>query len=439
MVKNFLRQAILAIAILVSFRGIPWRAEWVLQLDQVWVYLLVGVFIFRKSLRFLCGKIILREPEKYALFIVFYYPSIVACVTAMDWGQPLLYGVLSQRQIGHVFFPLLLLDFLMRGKIKINDVEKTLVVLSWAQLLFSLFAFVFQSDWIRHESEIKGEILKTPYHLIIVGFFYYSAYSVTRAFLREKLSAAFCSLFFLTALIVVFKGRSLVLGLLVAWAGIFLVHGGSFNKKLTWLILMAGFSLLLFPAVFWGGGEYLGPHIQSFFTACGEAFRVISGRESADASANIRLQDISYVIHSTKHWFLGNGAIYPKWVNHVQQTSPKFFFPSDIGWYGIVYLYGFFGLILANFQFVLGLRYRLSPAHLERKALFLTCQGMALFCFLRSIATMEILTFPAISLTFIFLMWYLSQKNEQNKKENDSPGREPFTSLKATGIHSQRV
>ena len=383
-------------------------------MGNVWVYALVMIFVFRKATGFLIGKIALKEPERYALFIILYYPAMAAYVTSLDWGQPLIYGILAQRNFGTVFFPLLLLDFLMRAKIKLNDVEKALVFLGWAQLVFSFGAFVFHWQQFMHDAAIKGEILKAPFYFLVVGSFYYNSRSVVGTTVRDKLFNAFYGLCFLTGLIVIFKGRSLVLSILASWGIIFFARRSSLNKKSAWLILFTIFLFALFLVVFFGMGQYLGPQIQKFMAASGEAIKVISGKASADPSSNIRLQDISFMMRSTKHWLVGTGEIYPKWVGHGGPTTPDSFYTSDIGWYGIIYLYGLIGLIIANGQFVLALRYRLPSTRLEREALFLTCQSMSLFCFLRSMITMEVLTYPAISLTFIFLMWYMAREQDAN-------------------------
>ena len=97
-------------------------------------------------------------------------------------------------------------------------------------------------------------------------------------------------------------------------------------------------------------------HMAGKFT---DAFTVVlTGEPSDDASANARLVETASALpYIEKNWLLGNGDISRQWHGGYEGVLGAFFYPSDVGIIGTIYLYGLLGLLLFAIQFVFAIRF----------------------------------------------------------------------------------
>jgi hypothetical protein len=383
--------------------------ELVHQIEGVWICALTLVVLFKISSSFLAGKTSLEKTDVYALFVVLYFPTASAFMANLDWGQPLWYGFSAMRRFFLAFCPLLMLQLLRKKKISVNEIKKALLFLSWLQLFSFVYAALFQDSAAMQTTAAKGNLIKLPTFFLAVGFFYYANSSVAQIFLRKKILYAFYSLLYLAVIAVLFKGRILFFSVIAAWGAIFFMRRLSFEKKMVWVSVSLIFLMVIVSVLFLAFGPYLAQEISSFSAASAEAIKVVvTGQEASDGSANIRLREVSYMIQSTKHWLLGNGAIHYNWTGF-KGSFPPWFFPSDIGWFGLIYLHGLIGLILLHWQFLLAWRWRRFEGTAAEEVFFSTCRAMVLFCFFYSMVTGLISVMPANTLIFVFLMQYMAK------------------------------
>ncbi len=84
-----------------------------------------------------------------------------------------------------------------------------------------------------------------------------------------------------------------------------------------------------------------------------DAFTVVLTQQaSQDASSNVRIVEIVLILpYLAKNWFAGNGEISNQWHGGYDSVLGGYFYPSDVGIVGVVYLYGLVGLVIFAIQF----------------------------------------------------------------------------------------
>jgi len=148
-----------------------------------------------------------------------------------------------------------------------------------------------------------------------------------------------------------------------------------------------------------------------------DAFTVVlAGTLTRDASANARIHETNAVLpYVRRNWLLGNGGLSNQWEDGYKNKF-GYFYTSDIGLIGVVFVYGVAGAALLYLQFLFALRYakthedvRYSP-FLDASSVFL------LFLFLHSFVTGSVAFDPSPSLFFIALLYSSSRLADAKTK-----------------------
>ena len=394
-------------------RGFTYRME------GVWIYGLGAIFLFG----LLRGrKIICSRTGAYAAFIMVYFPVTVALVTHLKWDQPLWYGIAIMRRFFLLLFVLMLDQQFSRRKLGLDEVEKILVWTAWAQLTLFLAGPLFNKEVSLGMSAVKGDIIGGKTFFLVYGFFYYAWQAFEALVPWKKYLHAFLSAVFLSVMTFLHKGRGLFFSAALALGVVFVFRKVSARKKITRTILGLFFLLLLgliLLSIF--QHEFL-ERAKQFVAASHEAAKVVvTGKKSEDASANVRLDQIAFMRQNTKNWFFGEGVLHDNWEGK-RNILPSYFFASDIGWFGIIYLHGWIGLFILLWQFVLARKYSNEWRDVKRKTFCLAAQTMCLFCFLNSFATGMMSFAPANALVFVLIMQEIMK--EQRGEIVEEKGRQ---------------
>lgn len=400
---RYVRYAFLAIAILLTFRTFQYFPGMPVATDLSYVLtflLLVFVYIGWK----IKTRWHFSSFELYMLAMTILIPFYAGILAWREFGQPAIYGVLAERSMILLASVLLLPLGLKRGIIKISDIEAVLVALGWLCLCsYVLMELSLNPSRFANYGNgfVQGAGTDMRFHfqleLITFAFFYYAFIGFRKkSFFHYALAAPF--------LIFILLGghRSLLVSMLAAFS--FLIWRWSNFERLARFIPYTIIAItLVLGLLYLGNATYM----FTLYNKFADAFTVIlTGQHTQDASADMRIRETLIALpYIAKHWIVGNGVISHQWHGGYEKVIGGYFYPSDIGIIGVLYMYGIFGTILFACQFLFALRYthRIST-HMPPFPLLDALKGFLLYFAINSLITGKFVHYSAISLFFVALL-----------------------------------
>lgn len=357
--------------------------------------------------------------EAYIIATVVTLPIYAAWRAYDVFNQPIFYGALKQRTMWLSGIVLILVYFMRNHTIKANDLHKALVNLAWIWLIFSLIMHVFfdprqfadNYPLFAGGGESSGYMYKYEVVPIIFGGLYYYYQGI----LRSKHSYFFLSIPFFLFLIIIFDKRSLTISLLLT---VLLSSWLLLNK---WKLIKFTFKSTIIISLTLIIILFLAPDKTVTFTErFSEAVAVvITGEMGEDASANARIIEtqlaMPYIIDNL---ILGNGDLSNQWNNGYSSTI-GYFYPSDIGVLGAVFVYGLLGLAFLYAQYFFLLKTRTKTINLHTQAMLTTCFGVLFVLLIQSFIKGSLVFAPSMSLFFIGIVVgskYIINDNNYNIK-----------------------
>lgn len=326
--------------------------------------------------------------ERYSLVILIVIPLIAAFTSWRVFGQPLAYGLLSQRGLLLLGCAFLLSHYLRSGYVRVAEIELAFKVLAWVNLalcapvIFLLDPNQF-SDLPNLVSDGGGQYnqFRLPLTFIVFGFFYYAVSGIRHRSTRMSM----LSLPFLVYILFGVSGRTLTISVLTTYL-IFLVIWVPRSTLITNLAKLAVVLVVLFAVVRVAAPDKI-PELASKYSDAVNV--VLLGEEGKDPSANARLFQTGIAAPLVlNNLFLGTGAVSNQW-NDGYKSLFGYFYPSDIGLLGVVFVYGVFGAVLFAYQLVLAwtCTRHLGPSQPKVNDLHYVIAAYLLYFFLSSITT----------------------------------------------------
>lgn len=405
--KRTFREAGLAAFFLMSFSILKFFPGMTL-LKEGWIvailFFLVTLYLIdrlAKGLRF-------TKFEGYALLLLVWVPISSAVQSRSEFGQPLVYGLLAQRNIVLVGSAIILLYLLRHNRITLADIEQALVKLAWACLaVFTSFTwlldpgqFVDAGKGFVGGGNVQEAAFKFNTAFVVFGVIYY----LFKGFWRHSAKEVMAAILFLAYLILIEGGRSLLLSVLGAYM-FFLLRWSSFGRlanmlpKALVLVALLSAGMLIFKQ------EYMSNLALKF----SDAFTVVlTGKETTDASANARIvETLIAKPFIAEHWAFGNGGLSNQWQGGFESKF-GYFFPSDIGIIGALFLFGIVGVLLLSVQFLFAIRYadRLPKNGGEHGALVNAVKGYLLYYAIHSLVTGKFVHSVETGLLFISILYW---------------------------------
>jgi hypothetical protein len=141
------------------------------------------------------------------------------------------------------------------------------------------------------------------------------------------------------------------------------------------------------------------------------AFTVVfTQQKTADPSANARIAETLIALpYIGKHWLFGNGDLSDQF-NGGYNGLFGYFYPTDIGIIGAVFVYGIFGVGLFSVQFLLAMRYskRLRQEEKGNSIFIYSIQGFLVYYAIHSFVTGAFAAQAEIGLTFVTILYCAS-------------------------------
>lgn len=405
-----LKHMLLGLFILLSLRIFKYFPGMML-VDTLWLVVLCLYALFGYLSEKAMKRLGFSHLELFALLLMLLMPVYSAVAARLVFGQPLVYGILTQRGILFGLAALAITAKLRSRQLSLDDVEKTFVALGWGVLLLylTMHFLLNPAEFAAYNGMVGGgsvEAYSFKFNdtFIVLMFFYYAF----RGFREHRISCYLVAGIFFAFIVIVQGGRSGILSLMGAFA-LLVVRWGNRSKLMTFIpkaFIGVGLLLaLLFVAV--------PTYMSDLVIRTGAAIDVVTtGQSGFDASANARITETALAVPYVKeHWIFGNGDISERWSDGYAGVMHGYFYPSDIGVLGVVFVYGAFGLLLFFSQFGFAWRAaRRMRARALRTPLGDALIGFLLYTAVHSLATGGFVWNWESSLTMIAILHYLSKQ-----------------------------
>ena len=347
--------------------------------------------------------------ESYLLLLIVILPALSAFCAWRVYGQPLVYGLAAQRGVA-LFAFIIAIGYAFRHRtIMVGDVEKSLVFLSWATLIIytGMQLLLRPSDFSTYglgfvSAPDEGAEFKFQPFFTLFGFFYY----LFRGF-RSGTGKyyAFASVFFASS-VGGLGGRSLIISAALSVL-VLLYRWGGKDFLLRTLPKMVLFAVSVVAVMYVLDSKALSNRYQKFSDAFQVAF---TGADVEDPSAASRgVQALAALPHIAEHPLFGNGPLSNQWQRDQDNALDSFypsayFFPTDIGVIGVLYVYGVFGILLLGWQYRFALVAVAGIPRSHHTPLLDATKGLLLFSVFNSITTGIFAFYPEVTLFFIMLL-----------------------------------
>lgn len=343
------------------FPGLEWTFE-VTWIICILVFLLV---IFS-------GRLIVDIWVFYLIFAAAFLVFSSAMASSREFGQPIIFGVLANRQY-FIVFGVISFYLIFAYGLNAADCPRLfgLMILRcfWVNLIGNfLLQTVGRGAFGQVEAlyVIEEDRLRLSSPFILMGIFYY--YELTKK--SPNNWRYFLFIFLGLCYFLVFDGgRSnlICIALVLLFSSLWGANG--LDKKIFTLIKFFVVSVSVVGGFFIFSGE-VGQKLAEKYS---EAFFVVmTGQEGLDDSANSRIQQAEIIIDGVeKNPLFGNGFLSAQF-HEGFKTFFGHFHPSDNGFGGVVYVWGYVGLFVVCLQLIPMVKYFTSVRHFsESVALWL--------------------------------------------------------------------
>lgn len=321
----------------------------------------VSVLLFSMVLflYFVIDSIQKKELPKVLFVItpIFLIPIFSAISAKTNYGQPIMYGFLAERTKYLITLSVCFIFLLEQKKISLMLLENIVVKSAIVYLIIIYLLHIFvdpnlleSTDFVNVSPE-KGAIFMMSKSLLLVLFFY--SYTKCLDFKFSSIKYFVIIALILYALVFLFKTRAITI-VAIAIIGAHLL----LFTKVKYKLVLASSLVVLFVSVLvivWIIGL---EKFEEIFTLFFSAVNVYLGGEILDSSSLGRVlqYDIALDTFKEKMW-LGNGFLSVNW-NDGYKSYYKYFHPSDIGWLGLLHLYGILGFIILKLPLIYGLFFK---------------------------------------------------------------------------------
>lgn len=383
------------------------------------IYLITFSFMFFYFIDKSVKRIGWNGFERLYVFILITMPLYSAIVSNVFWKQPLFYGIITQQLWFYSTVVFLIFYLLKTKQITLYQIRDIMLTISWIQLpLYIILGFLlnpknFLDTSFAYCTPVKG--CGWMFDIMFMSFSYFYYLIVLMKTNRWKyIIPVLC---FLSYIIFEYQKRALTASIL-GTSLVFFYYQVPIKKKLYYFTLFSAFLLLI-------GGIFfiIKPEIFSKFASMyGSILDVFQGEESADQSANSRItQIISVGLYYSKHPYtiiFGNGKWNDNWEGSPLRLYGRFY-PSDLGIVGAYFIYGIFGFLIIQFEYLQALFWIRKVKEKSKDPFFLTLKYYLLFFYIRSIPTGGSYFYPgagvtAVIVTLIYFYYYRENKTDKN-------------------------
>ena len=337
------------------------------------------------------------------------FPVIGSLSAYTEFGQPLQHGFIHQRDF-YLFLIGIVITYQIKSIIELKYIERSFVLICWLSLFIFLITPLFidpekylATDFVGFNPLKGGYIYKFIMTFMVFGFLYYGILF----FRNKRILDAIYAMPFLYYLFFVRQDRSIILLFGLTFIIFFLKRIFPLNK------IKYGIISIVFTVSI---GLFLSLVQTNYFEKFTNVITVFSGEETNEASTNIRSKEIAIALpFIAKNPYFGNGELSNQW-NGGYQTVFGYFFPSDIGLIGELYVFGIVGTLLLHVQFIFGAFYIRRTTDRKHDHFFIVLSYLLLYTFLDSLTAGQTIFYAANSMIIISLLYSYYKLNSNTSK-----------------------
>ena len=374
--------------------------------ELAYLVLLGGFLGYRLLWRITNRSFSFNSLELY-LFAISALPFIAAVAAKAEFDQPLLFGVLTFKDFYLFYGGLVLYYFLRTKRVDLIMVEKALILVAWFCLVYFYFMSVFTNPALHQDTLLAGSQSakggQVYYRFNMVFIFFGSIYYFVKAFRNRRYHLlAFSALFF--AYIVFFRMDRTSMAVAAAGMVLFFVMGMSWRSQvlafLRFVLPLLLIGLLALMALPDQVDKY-----QSMFT---DAIGTLTGESQETGQAELRREEWDIATkYIAENPILGNGMVSGQWKEGGFNYFLGFFYPSDIGVWGQVFIYGIPGALLLYGQFLLAFYWIVRTRRRKKSVFILACQCCLFALFLDALTNGYLTVFSAQTVVLIVVIYHV--------------------------------
>ncbi len=329
-------------------------------------------------------------------------PVISALQAAAVFGQPVVYGFLAQRQVFMALCAHFIVIALQRNWVSIYDFERYLTRSLQILLLVFLFFYMFvdprqfvNTDFVTI-SPNKGARYEFPdsciYGLLLYALFRFWIKGEKKWFF----TIALCAFYILAYLL----DRTQLIAI-IGTIGLYVLLNFSIGRMVRMITL--GTFGLLFLLLFLGilAPDFLSKNLSLYMGA----FETLTGEKLAESSTNIRFLESKIALEGfSDHQAIGVGFLSTRWQEGFRLVN-KYFYPTDVGILGNLYVYGIIGTLVFYIPFVLSFLYR-KKLRKNKETLLVTSQYVMVFFFADMLTAATNQKFYGVIAVFFGIIYY---------------------------------
>ncbi len=315
-------------------------------LNTLWLFILVFFLIYYSLSAF-------RKKQFSKIYLILMALLIVPVYGALNakviFNQPILYGLLAERPKVFAVGGFLIVVLLEKNWFSLKELERA--ILNVGTVFFSLVLFtalfvpkaILSNYDFAVETISKGFRLNINHGLIVVLYFL----SLVKSIFDFKLKHAVLALLIFLYIAFIYKARTLTLSVSFVTLLFFLQYLKANSLIKVFSILGSACVIGALLGFFFFSEELF--KISELFIS---AFNVVLGGEVIDPSSQSRISEFEIARNGFfNHPILGNGFLSSRF-NGGFSGIYGHFYPSDIGWFGMLFLYGVVGLIIYFIPFI---------------------------------------------------------------------------------------
>jgi hypothetical protein len=379
----------------------------------LFLLIIIGISFYDMGSRLLKGRVNLLLVYLLPLLIL---PFINAFQAAKVFDQPVLYGIGAQRQNYLILCGYAITVALNRNWITLEILDKNFLRSMYVILgiMFFFYIFIDPSRFTGTEfvklSATKGWRYEFP-NGVVVGLILYSIFKVWIENKNKFYIPFILSIIFFIAFA---QDRTQLLFIFITIC-LFYLRNLNYKQKIVYGIY-AVFALIIIFAVL----PLLNPVVfERYITLYGSASSIFTGSRSSDSSTNIRFIEAAIAYKGILlHPWLGNGFLSSQWKDGYLGIF-KYFYPSDIGIIGNLYVFGIIGTFFNYIPFIITLAWT-NKLRKQKSILLMTCQYGMLFLFLDMLTAASNIKYIGLPGFFFGVIYYYRFYVNSDSTENIS-------------------
>ncbi len=342
------------------------------------------------------------------LLPLFLLPFIVAFQANRIFGQPYLMGLLAQRQHFIIFAGYFLVLQFQKGRIDLALFERRMLlalgIIMSIMMFFSIFIdprFFNGTDFVEFSLN-KGWHYEFPSDVIATVILFSTFKVLSENRFRYLVPLLMGLLYF----VIYIQDRSQLL-VITTTIGIYFLRNVSLGKKVVYaswgiLLLLTGFGIIRLV------NPELIDHYVTMFT---NASTIATGGHTSEYSTNMRLAESAIALKGfAEHPFFGNGFVSAQYKGGFSGFF-GYFYASDVGILGNLFVYGIIGTFIFYIPFLLVLSWTRKLRKYDDN-LLTTAQYGLIFIFMDMITAASNIKYMGLPTIFFAIVYFYRFRND---------------------------